>query len=216
MLEASPAAQAALDGITVHWMVVRRVAAGGDPPAAGAQARGRELGAIAEAPVAQAYRELFWTMGIDPTKERPAGEALARRLARDGALPSILPVVDAYNLASARTLVPISAFDLEALELPLTLDLAEAGETFEPIGAEPAPVDEGRPVWRDQSGIVSLFLHRDGQRTAISETSQEIVLAVAGPTPLAPRVLPETLRVLDAYLDIVGWQVAKGPSVLKL
>jgi len=45
-------------------------------------------------------RDFFWRMGIDPTKVRPASEALLRRILLNKGLPRVSPIVDAYNLAS--------------------------------------------------------------------------------------------------------------------
>jgi len=45
-------------------------------------------------------RDFFWRMGVDPTKVRPASEALLRRILLNKWLPRVSPIVDAYNLAS--------------------------------------------------------------------------------------------------------------------
>ena len=50
-------------------------------------------------PLFRAYRNFFWSVGIDPTKTRPASEALIRRVLAGKMLPTINTAVDAYNLA---------------------------------------------------------------------------------------------------------------------
>ena len=65
---------------------------------------------LREDPVVRAYRDFYWRIGIDPTKTRPSSEALVRRILR-GRFPRINPVVDAGNIASARTMVPIGLYD---------------------------------------------------------------------------------------------------------
>jgi len=55
-------------------------------------------------PIIRAYRDFYWrVLGIDPTKQRPAQEALLRRILRGEPLPRISPVVDAGNAASINT-----------------------------------------------------------------------------------------------------------------
>src|SRR5512137_2942998 len=66
---------------------------------------------VKDDPVFRAYRDFFWSVGIDPTKTRPASEALVRRILAGKPLPTINTAVDAYNLASVRTGVPLAAFD---------------------------------------------------------------------------------------------------------
>lgn len=63
----------------------------------------------------RAYRDFFWRVGIDPTKTRPASEALTRRIVAGKSLPTINTLVDSYNLASVETFVAIAAFDLDLI-----------------------------------------------------------------------------------------------------
>jgi len=66
-------------------------------------------------PTVRAYRDFYWRLNIDPTKTRPSGEALLRRVLHGDELPQISTVVDAYNLASMKTIIPISGFDKDRL-----------------------------------------------------------------------------------------------------
>lgn len=212
MLQVAGDARETLPAVSIRWLIVEPEGdRQGQLPSAHQALPKRDPEDLSDHPVARAYRELFWSLDIDPTKHRPAGEALARRAARDGTLPSILPLVDAYNLASAHTLVPISAFDLAKTDGSLVLGLARSDDTFDPIGGQREEVPEGWPVLCDEAGVVSLFCHRDAERTALSEDTQRALLVLPGPGALAPKVLPETLRILEAYLDVIGWQITRGP-----
>jgi DNA/RNA-binding domain of Phe-tRNA-synthetase-like protein len=79
-------------------------------------------------------RDFFWRMGVDPTKVRPASEALLRRILLNKGLPRVSPIVDAYNLASVETLLTFSAFDLERIEPPLRVRFSKEGEEVTLIG----------------------------------------------------------------------------------
>ncbi len=61
------------------------------------------LEGLKDEPIFRTYRDFFWTMGVDPTKVRPAAEALIRRILVGRSMPRINTVVDAYNLASMTT-----------------------------------------------------------------------------------------------------------------
>src|SRR5512137_502425 len=43
-------------------------------------------------PTVRAYRDFYWRLGIDPTKTRPSGEALMRRVLNGNELPNISAV----------------------------------------------------------------------------------------------------------------------------
>lgn len=66
-------------------------------------------------PTVRAYRDFCWKLNMDPTKTRPLGEALLRRVLHAKQLPRISTVVDAYNLVSTKTMIPISGFDEDKL-----------------------------------------------------------------------------------------------------
>lgn len=78
-----------------------------------------KLELLKDNPTVRAYRDLFWSLDIDPTKTRPSGEALLRRVLHGKEIPRISAVVDSYNLASLKTIIPLSGFDLDTLHLPL-------------------------------------------------------------------------------------------------
>ena len=127
-------------GLGLAWRLFERVS----DPTAGAAPQVTppadvSLETLKDHPVVRAYRDLSWRVGIDPTKRRPSGEALARRVLGGQSLPRIHPLVDAYNRASAATLVPLSAFDAETLRTRGTplLARATAGEPFHGIAREP-------------------------------------------------------------------------------
>jgi len=64
----------------------------------------------------RAYRDFFWNVGIDPTKNRPAAEALIRRILGGKVIPNINTLVDAYNLVSVKTEIALAAFDADKLK----------------------------------------------------------------------------------------------------
>ena len=156
-------------------------------------------------PVARAYRSFYWRIGVDPTKTRPSGEALARRALR-GRFPRINPLVDAGNVASLLTLVPIGLYDLDRAAPPLRLTTTRGGEEFHPIGGRPERLRPGLPVLVDSRGLVMhLYPHRDSVHTSITGPTRA-ALAVAAGAPGVPRGrLAEALRLFEEALSRLGW-----------
>jgi DNA/RNA-binding domain of Phe-tRNA-synthetase-like protein len=163
-------------------------------------------------PVAQAYRSFFWDVDVDPTKRRPAGEALARRLVDTG-LPEIHLLVDAYNRASAATIVALSAFDQAALDGELELDLPGEDETLDAIGeTEPVEPTGDHPVWRDERGIVGLAAYRDSQRTALGPDSQAAIVLALAPQAVPAERLDRAFDVLAELAAPAGWRLTHHPE----
>jgi DNA/RNA-binding domain of Phe-tRNA-synthetase-like protein len=89
-----------------------------------------EVEKLRDDPEFRAYRDFFWKLGIDPTKNRPAAEALIRRVLRSRPLPKINTWVDAYNLVSILTAIPVASFDADLVEGSPIMSEAKAGEEF--------------------------------------------------------------------------------------
>lgn len=171
------------------------------------------LETLKDHPTAAAYRKMSWQVGIDPTKNRPAGEALARRILQGKGLPQIHPLVDAYNLASARTLVPLGAYSMDRLEPPITVRLAREGETFHGIGREPEPLQPGRIVYADTGGqVCGVFLWRDAHATRVRDDSKRVLVSVVGGDPLSIHTGLEALTAVAELAGLVGYRPEDAPG----
>ena len=172
-----------------------------------------DLESLKDHPVAAAYRKLSWGVGIDPTKNRPAGEALARRILQGKPLPEIHPLVDAYNLASARTLVPLGAYDLDRMAPPLTVRRAGQGLTFHGIGREPEQLDENRIAYVDSEGqVCGVFLWRDAHETRVRQDSKRVLVTAVGGDPLSVQTGLSALSAVAEFAALVGWRPEDPPA----
>ncbi|KPV64712.1 MAG: phenylalanyl-tRNA synthetase subunit beta [Candidatus Bathyarchaeota archaeon BA2] len=139
----------------------------------------------------RAYRDFFWKIGIDPTKIRPAAEALIRRVLGGRTIPRINTLVDAYNLASIKTEIALAAFDADKLKGELIMRFAENGEEFLGIGMEkPMLLKGGEVVVSDGEKLVAIYPYRDADSTKITEKTKNVMLLVCG----VPHIREETLQ----------------------
>jgi len=176
--------------------------------------REHTLEALKQHPVVRAYRDFFWRIGIDPTKTRPAAEALVRRILSGRGLPRINNVVDAGNIASVETFVPIGLYDLSRIKGTLRLRLAEEGEVFHPIGGRPHTLSGGEPVLADDEGIIHLFPHRDSVRTMIRpDTSDVLVVACGVPRVDEGVVAGAARRTAELIVKFAGARATEGPKL---
>jgi DNA/RNA-binding domain of Phe-tRNA-synthetase-like protein len=140
-----------------------------------------QLEALKDDPILRAYRDFFWKSGIDPTKTRPASEALIRRILRGNALPAINSFVDALNIASVETRIAFAAFDADRLAGRLELRLARAGESMLPIGHAERLILEGREIIIvDERRVIALYPHRDSEETKIIQGSGKALVLSCG------------------------------------
>ncbi len=150
--------------------------------------------------IIRAYRNLYWKMGIDPTKQRPSSEALVRRILKKG-LPSINTLVDAGNLASSSTLIPIGIYDVDRIEGELVLRVTRDGELFEGIGGAEKVMSKGHPVLADERGIIHLYPYRDAMRTRITERCERALIVACGVKGISKSVLDSAIDLTVRYFD---------------
>jgi DNA/RNA-binding domain of Phe-tRNA-synthetase-like protein len=129
-----------------------------------------EPAAIATHPPVAAMRKLFRGAGCDPTRYRPASEALLRRLVKGAELPEIHPLVDVNNCLSAELAVPCCVMADGTLGSSLLFRRGEPGESYESLrgpfnlDAKPLLVDELGPIDTPITGGVRVKVKPDTTR----------------------------------------------------
>jgi len=188
----------------VKGVEVRRGDAGLEKFKAEAIERTREkwnLDQLREHPVFRAYRDFFWRVGVDPTKTRPAAEALIRRVLRGRPLPRINTVVDSYNLASIDTAIPLAAFDEGGLVGELTMREAVEEERFLGIGMDkPIVLEGGEAVVEDEEKLIAVYPYRDADACKITLETRDTLMLVCGVPNIGDEVLERAGRVTVDYI----------------
>ena len=165
-------------------------------------------------PVFRVYRDFFWKVGVDPTKTRPASEALVRRILAGRSLPAISTAVDAYNLASASSGIPIAAFDEDLLEGALSLRFAEIGEEFLGIGMDaPVILRENQVVMTDAGGIIAIYPYRDADATKVVPGTRNIHIVSCGVPGIPGERIIGAYRTCARYLEEFTGGTDSGPQV---
>jgi DNA/RNA-binding domain of Phe-tRNA-synthetase-like protein len=109
---------------------------------------------LSEHATVAAVRRLFRLAGCDPTRHRPASEALLRRLLKGEEFPAIHALVDLNNCLSAELAVPVCTMDLATLLPPFVWRAGRAGESM-PSLKGPFNVD-AKPLLLDQEGPIDV------------------------------------------------------------
>ena len=159
------------------------------------------LESLKDIAVFRAYRDFFWRVWIDPTKIRPAAEALIRRILAGKPIPVINNVVDSYNLASIKTEVALAAFNRDELKGSLLMRAALKGERFLGIGmSEPMELNGGEIVISDQEKLVAVYPYRDAEKSKVSGATMNLLILVCGVPGIDEKLLLNAGKVV---LDVV-------------
>jgi Uncharacterized conserved protein len=111
---------------------------------------------------------------MDPTRYRPASEALIRRCLDKG-LFRITPLVDVNNVLSIRLRIPLGIYALNRLaSTDWTYRIGYPGETYFTVSQQPKNA-EGKLVVSDPEGIIGSPVS-DSARAAIQTDSDRILV----------------------------------------
>ncbi|MGA1792563.1 MAG: B3/4 domain-containing protein [Thermoplasmatota archaeon] len=160
--------------------------------------RFRTLDDVKDDPTVRALRSFYWKIGIDPTKTRPSSEALLRRLLKKE-LPMINNLVDAGNLASAKTVIPIGIYDLDKVVGGPVIRMSKEGEEFIGIGDKVVELSADIPVLADDDGVIHLYPHRDSMRTRVTEDCRRALVVSCGAPGIRKKILDRTLEEVEYY-----------------
>jgi DNA/RNA-binding domain of Phe-tRNA-synthetase-like protein len=156
-------------------------------------------------PTVRAYRDFYWKLDIDPTKTRPSGEALLRRVLHEKELPRISTVVDAYNLASMKTIIPISGFGKDRLNPPFWIRFAKNGEAFMGIGMnKPVTLTDNMLILADENQILCIYPYRDSDHTKITEQTRNLLIVGYGAPGITEQQLKEAVETTISYIKLVS------------
>ena len=134
---------------------------------------------IKQIPGIEATRRVYRACGKDPSRYRPAAEALIRRMLQGKDLYKIDTLVDLINLASIAFGYSIGGFDADKfVGDTLTLGIGREGEPYEGIGRGMLNI-AGMPVYRDSIGGIGTPTS-DNERTKITPETKRLLAIVNG------------------------------------
>ena len=160
-----------------------------------------KLESLKDDPLVKTYRNFFWRIGIDPTKIRPAAEALLRRILSGRGIPRINTLVDSYNLASAESGIALAAFDSEKIDGDMIMRFAKEGEEFLGIGMrKPKTLRGGEIVVADSSRLVAIYPYRDAEYSKVTLKTEKVCLMICGVPGIRIEVLKNAGRLAADYI----------------
>ena len=160
-------------------------------------------------------RDFFWRMGVDPTKVRPASEALLRRILLNKGLPRVSPIVAAYNLASVQTLLTFSAFDMARITPPLAVRFSREGEEVVLIGNRKKQLTGKELVLTDATKVLCVYVHGDVDATKVTDATTDVLLVAYGIPGLSHDELEAGMLVAARYIQqFAGGDIVSGSATV--
>ena len=131
---------------------------------------------VLESPQVETVRKAYKALGKDPSRYRGSAEALLRRIVAGKGFPQINAVVDAINLVSVESRLPIGLYDLAHVTGEIIFRAGLAGETYKGIGKYDLNL-EGIPLFADTAGPHGSATS-DSERTMVTAETKEILAVI--------------------------------------
>lgn len=149
-----------------------------------------------------ATRRAYRALGDDPTRYRPANEALLRRVLGLRALPQINTIVDINNYVSLASGFAIGCYDVSHTAGKMMARRGNPSEQYVPIGK--AAVDAAnRLVLADAQGIFGSPT-ADSQRTMVTPATSHVLFVIFGfesPQTSVTRAVEQVAELLAQFCD---------------
>jgi DNA/RNA-binding domain of Phe-tRNA-synthetase-like protein len=168
-----------------------------------------------ELPEIQAWRRAYARLGLKPTQYRCASESLLRRFRKEGALPSIHPLVDLCNAVSMAFAIPVAVLDVAEIAGALEVRHATGDETYVTFSGtteHPAP---GEVTFVDEAGNAHArrWTNRQSGRSAVSPTTDTVLIVAEALHDTAKDDVHRLVAALADELSAV-WSVSVKTAVL--
>jgi DNA/RNA-binding domain of Phe-tRNA-synthetase-like protein len=112
-------------------------------------------------------------------------------------IPSVAALVEAMFMAEMNDLLLTAGHDLDALRLPLTLDVSRGNERYILLRGQEQELKAGDMFISDQAGILSSILYGPDQRTQIQPQTRNVVFTSYAPAGIDEPSILEHLQEIQ-------------------
>ena len=125
-------------------------------------------------------------------------------------LPSVAGLVETMFMAEVKNLLLTAGHDLDALRLPLVLDVAPDNSDVTPnrhytlLRGDDQALKAGDMFIADGEGVISSILYGPDQRTQIRESTTNAIFTVYAPAGIAAEAVDGHLQDIEGYVRLLA------------
>jgi len=155
-----------------------------------AQFSGQDRATIASHPILRAYGEYYRQF----KKTYHIQLQLESIVLKGKSIPSVAALVEAMFMAEMKDLLLTAGHDLDALHLPLVLDVATGSERYTVLRGEEQVLKAGDMMISDQNDVISSILYGPDQRTQITTDTRNVIFTVYAPSGIEAQTVAQHLQ----------------------
>jgi DNA/RNA-binding domain of Phe-tRNA-synthetase-like protein len=150
---------------------------------------GQDRSALTRQPVLQAYGDYYRQF----KKTYHIQLQLESIVLKGKSIPSVAALVESMFMAEMQDMLLTAGHDLDALQLPLILDVARGTEQYTLLRGDEQILKAGDMMISDQRGVISSIVYGPDQRTQITPDTRNVVFTVYAPPGIQEQTVAEHL-----------------------
>lgn len=119
-------------------------------------------------------------------------------------LPQVAALVEAMFMAELKNLLLTAGHDLDALHMPIKIDVAEGSERYIGLNGQEQKLKPGDMMIADEQGIISSVLYGPDHRTRIISETRHVFFTVYAPPGIGEQAVYEHLRDIQDNVLLIA------------
>jgi len=164
------------------------------------QFAGQEAAALKSLPQIQAYNAFYKHFG----KTYHVQLQLESVALKGKSIPRVAALVEAMFVAELKNLLLTAGHDLDAVRLPVTLDVADGSQLFTMLNGREQVLKAGDMMMSDGQGVISSVLYGPDQRTRIEPATRRVLFTVYAPAGIEEQALRRHLEDIQSNVRLIA------------
>lgn len=121
-------------------------------------------------------------------------------------IPSVSALVEAMFMAEMKNMLLTAGHDLDALRLPLTLNVSDGTERYALLRGDEQTLKPGDMFISDRDGVISSIVYGPDRRTQITSDTRNVAFTVYAPAGIGEQAVEQQLGDIREYVSIFAPQ----------
>ena len=121
-------------------------------------------------------------------------------------IPRVAALVEVMFVAELKNLLLTAGHDLDAVQMPVKLDVAEGSERYIRLNGQEQELKPGDMMIADAQGVISCVLYGPDRRTRITPETRQALFTIYAPPGIGEQAVHDHLQDIQANVLLVAPQ----------
>jgi DNA/RNA-binding domain of Phe-tRNA-synthetase-like protein len=119
-------------------------------------------------------------------------------------IPRVAALVEAMFMAELKNLLLTAGHDLEAVQMPVKIDVAEGTERYLRLNGQEQVLKPGDMMIADAQGVISSVIYGPDRRTQITSETRQVLFTVYAPSDIGEQAVHNHLQDIQANILLIA------------